>query len=931
MKPARLRQILSKITDRKRSSFLYGFIVMLVAVVTALACGWSSYDDHSVRFNYERTGRGFYRLPPLPVMYNRKTKKDLSVREIENYDYGEGAVYEADYSASPPPTEEEQIWEQARTAVQEKRLADARDLLDKYLVITSEPSVDEGAERLGQRNSAYDILDAVSALDSGSTGESVGQYINARYAFHFRDPNINDFIAKAAKDKNLNDNWEYLRAASLFSANQNSAALDVFQGHAVKYPKSEKNDAVLYMIAKLTMESSKSFTNINCGSPKEDKTAEVEPVENCRDENWQSAFKGFRLLMETYPKGRYFNDARGWLAFLFERGGDRARALAAYYTMLGHPTDRAVRLKAKFDIGYLGHGQDDATLDKVEEVIAGDSNAALAYAYHRIYNHATDSTYAVINSWCCYGDDRWQQKNEEEKSVSDARKAGNYELERIAKFAAAMMKRYPLARISGGFVLRIAEAQLELQNYPEALKLSEKALNMSVQGEMRMEGLWIKGSSEHRLNHLKSARATFKQLIAEFPKTKLTEGAQRLLAMTAEDQDDLETALETYIDLDYEHDVAYFVDVLLPTDRLAKFIDDRKSIPQYNQLLYGLGVRYMRDKRWNEARTTLRRVRTEKGTDGYLQHDRNATWYFAKEPDYEDRKNLYIKTSWVMQDLKTIDILEHYEQAVENAQGDENKAEAMYQVASRLFESDDLTFYNPAAWSGSRGGSLSELPFSDHERLPNETRTIFEHLQAHDPWARAIPIYLEIADRFPKTKTAKDALYSAAVAHQRLSERNGPWGAFYQRGLFAGSRMVTYADVKGTYPDYQLPRGTYGWEPSTRTVNGGPGWAPKPPPPKLTRTQNFERKFKRYFGVVESWFRPKINAITVGYASYMRGWLDAVVAAVGILLTGYLVLLGFHFRTSLRTATMRMICPEASLELLRDSESRIEKVIGDGT
>jgi hypothetical protein len=47
---------------------------------------------------------------------------------------------------------------------------------------------------------------------------------------------------------------------------------------------------------------------------------------------------------------------------------------------------------------------------------------------------------------------------------------------------------------------------------------------------------------------------------------------------------------------------------------------------------------------------------------------------------------------------------------------------------------------------------------------------------------------------------------------------------------------VTYADVKAAYPRYQLPQGTYSWQPATRTVNGGPGWsAPPKPKPRLTR------------------------------------------------------------------------------------------------
>jgi hypothetical protein len=81
-------------------------------------------------------------------------------------------------------------------------------------------------------------------------------------------------------------------------------------------------------------------------------------------------------------------------------------------------------------------------------------------------------------------------------------------------------------------------------------------------------------------------------------------------------------------------------------------------------------------------------------------------------------------------------------------------------------------------------------------------------------------------------------LYTAAVCHERLSNYNPYWREIYQNGLHASDRMVTYADVQATYPNYQLPQGTYGWEPSTRTVNGGPGWAAAPKPPRrLTKRE----------------------------------------------------------------------------------------------
>ena len=73
------------------------------------------------------------------------------------------------------------------------------------------------------------------------------------------------------------------------------------------------------------------------------------------------------------------------------------------------------------------------------------------------------------------------------------------------------------------------------------------------------------------------------------------------MALTAEDQNDLETALEQYLAVNYQYDVAYYVDVLLPTDRLANFVAKQSELKQHNQLLYALGIRYMRDKRWDDA------------------------------------------------------------------------------------------------------------------------------------------------------------------------------------------------------------------------------------------------------------------------------------------------------------------------------------------
>ena len=120
-------------------------------------------------------------------------------------------------------------------------------------------------------------------------------------------------------------------------------------------------------------------------------------------------------------------------------------------------------------------------------------------------------------------------------------------------------------------------------------------------------------------------------------------------------------------------------------------------------------------------------------------------------------------------------------------------------------------------------------------RRADESRLLFEYMQKHDAAASALPIYLDVVNRYPNTRAARDALYTAAVCHDRLASYNNYWRAIYDRGGFAGERKVDYKDVRRVYPDYRYPLGTNGWEPATRTVNGGLGAAAEAEAAPVTR------------------------------------------------------------------------------------------------
>jgi outer membrane protein assembly factor BamD (BamD/ComL family) len=443
------------------------------------------------------------------------------------------------------------------------------------------------------------------------------------------------------------------------------------------------------------------------------------------------------------------------------------------------------------------------------------------------------------------------------------------------------MQRYPRASIGGQFAVRVAGANLELGENRLAAQQAERALSFNVRGEERARALWLKGVAEHRLRDYTGARRTLSALVAENPQGQYNVGARRLLAMVAEDAGDIDAALEQYLSLHYDVDVAYFIDVLMSPEELAHFIEGHPDSDKLDELTYALGIRYMRERRWNEARAAFARVHTVgENKDSWSYDATTADCYSPPGFEYRchDPKDTDygpgVSARLLLGDIRTIDDLERLEREAELAVGDEAKAEALYQRASYEYESSTLIYYNPIAWHGMRHYDLDDLHNANRYRAPGEAEKLWREAQQHEPLARALVIYLDIVRRFPRTRAARDALYTAAVAHDRLSNYNEYWRGNYTAGMHAGDQMVTYDDVRAAYPHYQLPRGTYQWEPVTRTFMGGPGWAAPPQPkPRPTRRE----RFKLFAGMIWAWLGNL-------WQEHLRHWLIAALTLFGALL-----------------------------------------------
>ncbi|MET0645959.1 MAG: outer membrane protein assembly factor BamD [Pyrinomonadaceae bacterium] len=862
-----------KRTAPRASAFCLFLFALAACAGAAWGCGWNGFEN-SVRFGFNSEGWRT-RLPPLP------SSSEGSVPIVDD-----GLSYEE------REAEVNELWDDAGRAVAAGELEKARLLLNRYVERTGHHGGD-------WRNSALDYLDALAATGRGSRPADVRSYIEARAAYDKWEHDsrklsqsqsvadedntrraaamenwpveVEARLAAPARDPNLADNAAYLRAVGVYLAGVEGDACEAFESVARRHPRGEKREVALFMAGRVALGASAVYLEGESAT-----TADPCREPECRDEAWARARKNFTQLLADYPRGRYASDARGWLAYLDYRVGDTAGALAWYYRMLADEGDAGGRDLAAISLRLVRRRAGEADLDALERDLEDEPEAALTYAYHSVYNYAAGNDLPIPdfsdkNPYKSEDSSHDSQRWEEQTHAQLRGRIELAELRRAADFASRMVARHPGARAGGAFLVRLAGAQLELGRPKPALEAARRALVSGLSGEERARALWAEGVASYRLRDYAGARKSLGLVVAGSPRSEMARRAGELAASAAEEMGDLAGALEQYLALGYDPDVAYFVDVLMTPDQLASFVARQDASPRRDELFYALGLRFMRAGRYTEARAALSRIRTsaddyslssqdynyydtysDKGPGHPKLHLRHTYWYEDGEFDAPPAageeaapsapRDTRVYADWLLRDMQTLSTLERLQADVERARGDEEKAEALYQLASYFYEGE-LLFYNPAAWRGMRATMIGSLGESNY-RAPAEAQTIWAYVQEHEGAARAVALYLEVVRLYPRTRAARDSLYTAILCHQRLSDFNGYWRDVYARGQHAGLRLVTLADLRREYPQYRMPV-VGDWKPSTRTVDGREAWPAPPKPPRLTGVERARVKLRR--------------------------------------------------------------------------------------
>lgn len=836
-----------------------GFLLTSLAPSNVEGCGWSGFD-RSVRFSSSSENKD--RLPPLPRL--RSTREETDVEPFWESAYASeccGGGGDEEYDRYYQTLE---LVPEAIELIRKGDLSEARRRIQRFLDVSA-VYVREGTDEDHRcdplreyRNESLDLIDVLRERDRGVSTAAIQAYTEVRtgvFGSSRKSDKWVELARLAARESRIADNLAYINAAYLYKRGRYSEAGEGFETLLAKWPKSEKRPAALLMSGVSKLRYAQEYSS--------DKTDET------RIRELEVAERRLNSLLSTDANGPYAKDARGWLAHLALARDDHPTALVAYYGMLADASDLSVQRVGVRSLNLVRDGVSEPDMLEVERRLEANPEVALVYAYYEIYNE--ESLLDIEAPWTASGLSGGQQE----------------QFERVVAFASRMADRFPKGAVGAGFATRVAGACVELNRFDDAVKFANRALTAGPTAREAADALLLLATAEHGAQRFDRARAAGERLLALSPDRRTAETARRRLAMICEDAGDLAGALDQYRALEYEADAAYLIDVLMTPSELEAYLSSRPVDKDIDWLRYALAVRLLREGSYGRAHAELKNVRTGRSEfDGWSQQyetqfvERGSSAPSGKKFAGLDPQFRRPRAEWVAADMQTAKDLLALQAEAQRVSTAEFAAEAQYKFAAFLFDRESLLFYNPSLWWGSRAGLMNDLAYAAELRLPGEAERVWIHNNEHDALAQSVNAFLDVVEKYPETSAARDALYSAAVAHERLAAFNGYWGEQYSNGRHAGRRMVTYDDVRRAYPSYQLPKGTFGWEAYTRTVNGGPAWDAPPPKPKpvpLWRHYN-----KRVPEVIAEIAGPPVEAVW-SWVCGVTTWTIAIVKRAAVL------------------------------------------------
>lgn len=460
-------------------------------------------------------------------------------------------------------------------------------------------------------------------------------------------------------------------------------------------------------------------------------------------------------LRSRFPNSRFFDDTYGWLGRIAFLKGRYDSAFVQYLQQFRNAKDDASSTSAIVSLDRTSEKMSSAQANALNGLLK--KNPDLLGAYLEFRMHYT------------------------EPSGSD--------LSRLADLAESSVNSLPRNALSAMVLARLAEVRFRQKNYRMALRHSESAIRAG--GEGTDLARYVRASTLMKQGDKVQAIAGYEAILANYPNSKIRAGARENLAIAYESIGDLSRALDQYYALGFDADIAYLVDVRMSPKDLEKYIAERPKSPFHARHKYSLGLRYLRQSKFSEAQKWFDQVPSE------------AMHKLAGLSDKDSFSNGNL--DWLQDPRITARDLAKLQRKVDDAHSENDKAQAMFEMASYYYTKRNLLQYNPAVWQGMRGVMLGMFWNADTALAADKAAMVRHHQEAEDIY-KTFTLCKSISKNYPNSPIAPKALYRGACAARRLADFNSWWRSTTELGDMWAECIGMMKTIVEKYPNDPLAK-----------------------------------------------------------------------------------------------------------------------------
>lgn len=600
-----------------------------------------------------------------------------------------------------------------------------------------------------------------------ASGAALRRYLTARWTIEFGEE-LGTGISAAVRDLGrskfpgpLRPNVAY--ALADVGGGGRSERAERFLAVAARFPRSPRAEAALLMAARALIGES--------------------DLPRTQTETVRARTLLTRFVAE-HPRSVYHASALGWLARSHFLLGSNDAAINAYLAQLRLAQTPVDRWKAYDSIAIVSQTQGLRAREVVVRLKqwaqpVGEERhmwggRTLRYAFKRLTEDeaaqvqtALRRDASLLGSYVNFRiEGSWMEPADERK---------------LASFATDALRR--LSRAPAGVLANVAQINYNSGRYRSAHTLAQRALRARGAAETIHRARYCLAASAARLGRPREAISGYRALLAARPARYLAQSAAEHLALLEERYGDPLKALAIYRELNYDLDIAFLADARLSTAQLERFISTlpafTKTKPRLeyhhgsglslarsrNVFIYALGMRYLRKGDFARAASTFKRLSKQERLDFGLSKAEakqlSERWWSPDDlPKGRDP-------------LDTVTALWALRKKADRSRGNA-RAQALYEMAAYQYKNRNLLYYSVSLWKGQRAWSIEEY-WNDEVNNDQDEAALIRHCYEHEALRHAAELCREIVRTYPKSPVLPKALYTGALASERLGNMNGWW------------------------------------------------------------------------------------------------------------------------------------------------------------